>query len=58
VNDLERFQDLQIKLVEAGFDTTLRARRERNEAVFSLTGCGQLGCLASARCLVIRKSEK
>jgi hypothetical protein len=37
VNDLERFQDLQVKLVEAGFDTTLRARRERNEAVFSLT---------------------
>jgi hypothetical protein len=37
VNDLERFQDLQVKLVEAGFDTTFRARREGNEAVFSLT---------------------
>jgi hypothetical protein len=31
------FQDLQVKLVEGGFDTTLRARREGNEAVFSLT---------------------
>ena len=37
MNELERFQDLQVKLVEAGFDTTLKARRERNEAVFSLT---------------------
>jgi hypothetical protein len=37
MNDLERFQDLQVKLVEGGFDTTLRARREQNEAVFSLT---------------------
>jgi hypothetical protein len=37
VNELERFQDLQIKLVEGGFDTTLKARREQNEAVFSLT---------------------
>lgn len=37
MNDLERFQSLQVKLVEGGFDTTLRARRERNEAVFSLT---------------------
>jgi hypothetical protein len=37
VNELERFQDLQVKLVEGGFDTTLRARREGNEAVFSLT---------------------
>jgi len=37
VNDLERFQGLQVKLVEGGFDTTLRARREGNEAVFSLT---------------------
>jgi hypothetical protein len=37
VNELERFQGLQVKLVEAGFDTTLRARREGNEAVFSLT---------------------
>ena len=26
-----------MKLVQAGFDTTLRARREGNEAVFSLT---------------------
>jgi len=26
-----------VKLVQAGFDTTLRARREGNEAVFSLT---------------------
>jgi hypothetical protein len=37
VNELQRFQDLQIELVEGGFDTTLKARRERNEAVFSLT---------------------
>lgn len=37
MNDLERFQVLQVKLVEGGFDTTLKARRERNEAVFSLT---------------------
>jgi hypothetical protein len=37
VNELERFQDLQVKLVEGGFDTTLKARREQNEAVFSLT---------------------
>ena len=37
MNELERFQHLQVKLVEAGFDTTVKARRERNEAVFSLT---------------------
>ena len=37
MNELERFQDLQVKLVEGGFDTTLKARREQNEAVFSLT---------------------
>jgi len=37
MNDFEQFQDLQVKLVEASFDTTLRARRERNEAVLSLT---------------------
>jgi len=37
VNELERFQDLQVKLVEGGFYTTLKARREQNEAVFSLT---------------------
>jgi hypothetical protein len=37
VSELERFQDLQVKLVVAGFDTTLKARRERDEAVFSLT---------------------
>jgi hypothetical protein len=37
VNELERFQDLQVKLVEGGFDTTLKARREQNEVVFSLT---------------------
>jgi hypothetical protein len=36
VNDLERCQELQRLLVEAGFDTTLNARRERDEAVFSL----------------------
>jgi hypothetical protein len=37
MNDLERFQDLQVRLVEGGFDTTLKARRDGNEAVFSLT---------------------
>jgi hypothetical protein len=37
MNDLERFQSLQRALVDAGFATTLEARRERNEAVFSLT---------------------
>jgi hypothetical protein len=37
MNDFERFQALQTKLVEGGFDTTLRARREGNEAVLSLT---------------------
>jgi hypothetical protein len=37
MNDLERFQAVQVKLVAAGFDTTLKARREGNEAVFSLT---------------------
>jgi hypothetical protein len=37
MNDLERFQALQRELVDAGFATTLDARRERNEAVFSLT---------------------
>jgi hypothetical protein len=36
MNDLERFQAVQRLLVEAGFATTLEARRERNEAVFSL----------------------
>jgi hypothetical protein len=37
VSELERFQDLQVKLVVAGFDTTLKARREGDEAVVSLT---------------------
>jgi hypothetical protein len=37
MNDLERFQTLQRALVDAGFASTLEARRERNEAVFSLT---------------------
>lgn len=37
MNDLEHFQALQRELVDAGFATTLEARRERNEAVFSLT---------------------
>jgi hypothetical protein len=36
MNTLERFQDLQRLLVDAGFDTTFKARRERNEAVSSL----------------------
>ncbi len=36
MNDLERFQALQRFLVEVGFDTTLDARREGNQAVFSL----------------------
>jgi hypothetical protein len=37
MHELEEFQTLQRLLVEAGFATTLEARRERNEAVFSLT---------------------
>ena len=37
MNDLERFQALQRLLVDAGFATTLEARREANEAVFSLS---------------------
>jgi hypothetical protein len=37
MNDLERFQALQRLLVEAGFASTLEARREANNAVFSLT---------------------
>jgi hypothetical protein len=37
MNDLERFQALQRLLVDAGFATTLEARREKNEAVFSLS---------------------
>ncbi len=37
MNDLERFQALQRLLVDAGFTTTLEARREGNEAVFSLS---------------------
>ena len=37
MNDLEHFQALQRELVNAGFATTFEARRERNEAVFSLT---------------------
>jgi len=37
MNELERFQDLQVRLVEAGFDTTYRVRREGNEAVSTMT---------------------
>ena len=37
MNELEHFQALQRELVDGGFATTLEARRERNEAVFSLT---------------------
>jgi hypothetical protein len=37
MNELARFQDLQLKLVKAGFDTTFRARREGNEAVSTMT---------------------
>jgi hypothetical protein len=36
LNDFERFQTLQRVLVEVGFDTTFDARREGNQAVFSL----------------------
>jgi hypothetical protein len=36
VNDFERFQALQRVLVGVGFDTTFDARREGNQAVFSL----------------------
>jgi len=36
VNDFERFQALQGFLVEVGFHTTFDARREGNQAVFSL----------------------
>jgi hypothetical protein len=37
MNELERFQDLQLRLVEAGFDTTFRVRREGNQAVSTMT---------------------
>jgi hypothetical protein len=37
MNNLEHFQSLQRVLVTAAFDTSLNARRERDEAVFSLT---------------------
>jgi hypothetical protein len=37
MDELERFQDLQVRLVEAGFDTTFRVRREGNEAVSTMT---------------------
>ena len=36
MNDLERFQAVQRFLVEVGFHTTFEARREGNQAVFSL----------------------
>ena len=36
MNEFERFQELQRLLVESGLDTRLDARREGNEAVFSL----------------------
>jgi hypothetical protein len=34
--DLQSFQELQRELVNANFESTLDARREGNEAVFSL----------------------
>jgi len=37
MNQLARFQDLQLNLVEAGFDTTFRVRRDGNEAVSTMT---------------------
>ena len=37
MNELARFQDLQLRLVKAGFDTTFRARREGNESVSTMT---------------------
>jgi hypothetical protein len=37
MHDLERFQTLQRMLVDADFATTLEARREGNQAVFSLS---------------------
>lgn len=35
--NLESFQALQQSLVRAGFDSTLRARRDGNEAVITMT---------------------
>jgi hypothetical protein len=37
MQNLEDFQDLQSALVRDGFDSTLRAWREGNEAVMTLT---------------------
>jgi hypothetical protein len=37
MNNFERFQRLQVLLVQAGFETTLNARREHDEAVISLS---------------------
>lgn len=37
MNDLERFQALQRLLVESRFTSSLEARREGDEAVFSLS---------------------
>jgi hypothetical protein len=37
MDNFEHFQSLQRVLVEAAFDTSLDARREQDEAVFSLT---------------------
>jgi hypothetical protein len=37
MNDFVRFQLMQRRLVEAGLESTLDARREGNQAVFSLT---------------------
>jgi hypothetical protein len=37
MNQLERFQQLQLTLVREGFDTTFRARRDGEEALSWLT---------------------
>jgi hypothetical protein len=37
MTDLQDFQRLQVSLVEGGFDTTLQAHREADQAVFSLS---------------------
>jgi hypothetical protein len=37
VTDLERFQNLQLDLVRGGFDSTLRAHREEDHAIVSMS---------------------
>jgi hypothetical protein len=36
MNDLQHFQRVQVSLVEGGFDTTLQAHRDGDQAVFTL----------------------